>query len=253
MNNLKKKIKSGELLVGGWITLYHPAIAEIFANANFDWIAVDLEHSVITMREAEELIRIIELKGISPLVRLSSIDEVQIKRVMDAGAHGVIIPMVKNANDIDDINRYILYPPRGNRVVGLARAQEYGANFNEYMSNINDEVVVIPQIEHIDSVNNIETILSHESIDTFLLGPYDLTASMGIPGQFENKDYVEAINLVMDTSKRLGKSGGIHVIEPDPVELKDRIKEGFKFIAFSLDIRILGSVLDKTLSEIRKQ
>ena len=76
---------------------------------------------------------------------------------------------------------------------------------------------------------------------------------MGIPGQFENKDYVEAINLVMDTSKRLGKSGGIHVIEPDPVELKDRIKEGFKFIAFSLDIRILGSVLDKTLSEIRKQ
>ena len=122
MNNLKKKIKSGELLVGGWITLYHPAIAEIFANANFDWIAVDLEHSVITMREAEELIRIIELKGISPLVRLSSIDEVQIKRVMDAGAHGVIIPMVKNANDIDDINRYILYPPRGNRGVGLARA-----------------------------------------------------------------------------------------------------------------------------------
>ena len=121
------------------------------------------------------------------------------------------------------------------------------------MSNINDEVVVIPQIEHIDSVNNIETILSHESIDAFLLGPYDLTASMGIPGQFENKDYVEAINLVMDTAKRLGKSGGIHVIEPELAELKDRIKEGFKFIAFSLDIRILDSVLDKTLSEIRKQ
>ena len=253
MNNLKKKIKNGELLLGGWITLYHPAIAEIFSNANFDWIAVDLEHSVITMSEAEELIRIIELKGVSPLVRLSSIDADQIKRIMDAGAHGIIIPMIKSVNDIDDVNRCLLYPPRGIRGVGLARAQQYGANFDEYINNFNDEVVIIPQIEHIDSVSNIETILSHESVDAFLLGPYDLTASMGIPGQFENKDYVEAINLVMSTAERLGKSGGIHIIEPDPIELKNRINGGFKFIAFSLDIRILDSVLNKSLSEIIKQ
>jgi 2-dehydro-3-deoxyglucarate aldolase len=253
MNNLKKKIKRGELLVGGWITLYHPAIAEIFADMDFDWIVVDLEHSVITIREAEELIRIIELKGVSPLVRLSSIDAVEMKRVMDAGAHGVIAPMVKSVNEIENINKRLLYPPKGIRGVGLARAQQYGENFDEYINKFNDEAVVIPQIEHIDSVRNIEKILSHESVDAFLLGPYDLTASMGIPGEFEHKDYKEAINKVISAGNRFGKSCGIHIIEPDSVVLKNRIKDGFKFVAFSLDIRILNSVLRESLSEIRKK
>ena len=101
--SLKTKLENHELTIGTWLTLAHPAIAEIMVKAGFDWITIDLEHSVITIREAEEMIRIIELGGSVPLVRLSANDPVQIKRVMDAGAHGVIVPMVNSKEDVEQI------------------------------------------------------------------------------------------------------------------------------------------------------
>ena len=123
-----------KLTRGSWITLAHPSIAEIQAKAGFDWLAVDLEHSVLTIREAEELIRMIDLCGVVPLVRLTSNDANQIKRVMDAGAHGVIVPMVNSALDAITAIEAVKYPPQGKRGVGLARAQDYGESFSDYWS-----------------------------------------------------------------------------------------------------------------------
>src|SRR5665647_453617 len=122
-HQLKQALRQGELCLGSWITLAHPAIAEIMARAGFTWLAVDLEHSVITIREAEELIRVIKLSGVVPLVRLSANDPVQIKRVMDAGAHGVIVPMVNSTTQAEQAVASVYYPPQGRRGVGLARAQ----------------------------------------------------------------------------------------------------------------------------------
>ena len=126
-------LSKNELNIGSWITLAHPAIAEIMSEAGFDWLAIDLEHSVITIREAEELIRVINLCGVTPLVRLTSNDSNQIKRIMDAGSFGVIVPMVKNADDAKKVVDAVRYPPTGSRGVGLARAQGYGTSFDSYI------------------------------------------------------------------------------------------------------------------------
>ena len=145
--------------IGSWITLGHPAIAEIMAESGFDWLTVDLEHSTITIREAEDLIRIIELKGVIPLVRLTSNSSEQIKRVMDAGAHGVVVPMVCSGDDARAAVSAVRYPPVGKRGVGLARAQGYGSSFEMYRSWQENEAIVVVQVEHIDAVNNLEEIL----------------------------------------------------------------------------------------------
>src|SRR3990167_11155409 len=123
-----------QISFGSWITLAHPAIAEIMAKAGFEWLVIDLEHSVITIREAEELIRVISLCGVKPYVRLTANDPNQIKRVMDAGAEGIIVPMVKSFNDVKWAADAMFYPPKGSRSVGLARAQQYGVGFKTYVN-----------------------------------------------------------------------------------------------------------------------
>ena len=228
--------------LGSWITLAHPAIAEIMARAGFDWLAVDLEHSVITIREAEELIRVIDLAGVVPLVRLTANDANLVKRVMDAGAHGVIVPMVNCGDDASQAVSSTKYPPVGQRGVGLARAQGYGARFQEYLDWQRSNGIVVVQIEHIDAVRNIHDIFSVSGVDGYIIGPYDLTGSMGIAGQFDHPDYLRAVEHVRQAAEDLNISGGIHIIEPDLEALQQRVAEGFRFMAYSLDIRILDTV-----------
>lgn len=250
---LKRKLSQNEITIGSWITLAHPAIAEILARAGFDWLVVDLEHSVITIKEAEELIRVINLCGVVPLVRLSINDPVQIKRIMDAGAHGIIVPMVKTRTEADAAVAAVYYPPKGARSVGLARAQGYGTTFQKYREWLDNKAVVIVQVEHIDAVNNLEDILSAPGVDGYFIGPYDLSASMGLPGQFDHPDMVAAIERVRQVGSLLNKPGGIHIVEPDIVQLGKRIKEGFKFIAYSLDTRMLDTACRAGLAAVRRE
>ncbi len=238
--SLKHAMQTGTVCIGSWLTLGHPAIAEIMANSGFDWIAIDLEHSVITIREAEDLIRVIELCGVTPLVRLTSNNPDLIKRVLDAGAYGIIVPMIKSKTDAMKAVSSVYYPPRGQRGVGLARAQQYGEGFVRYRKWLENEVVVIVQIEHIDAVHHLHEILSVDGVDGFIVGPYDLSASMGYPGEFDHPEVVAAISEIKSVSRSLNKPGGIHVIEPDPIQLQSRIAEGYTFIAYSLDIRMLA-------------
>ena len=251
--NLKNDINEKKLALGSWITLAHPAIAEIMAKAGFDWLAVDLEHSVITIREAEELIRVINLAGAVPLVRLTSNDPDQIKRVMDAGSHGVIVPMVNSPEDAKKAVQAVKYPPIGKRGVGLARAQGYGTTFKEYLEWQRESAVVIVQVEHIDAVNNLEEIFSVDGVDGFIIGPYDLSGSMGMPGNFEHPDFINAMERIKKVSKEMNMSGGIHVIEPEPEQLEQRINEGYKFIAYSLDIRMLDVACRNGLDQIKNK
>ncbi len=249
--SLKKALREKQLTIGSWITLAHPAIAEIMADAGFDWLTVDMEHSVITIREAEELIRIIALKGKTALVRLTGNDSSQIKRVMDAGAHGVIVPMVNSHEQAEAAVRAVKYPPAGTRGVGLARAQKYGAGFEEYVEWLEDESVVIAQIEHIDAINNIESILSVEGIDGTIIGPYDLSASMGKPGKFEDSDVKAAIAHYEEVSVKLHKPLGYHVVPSDYTQVSARIDKGYSFVAFSTDFLFLGETCNQSLKKIR--
>lgn len=248
--SLKEALRHDILTIGSWVSLAHPAIAEIMADAGFDWLTIDMEHSVINIREAEELIRIIDLKGKTPLVRVTSNEPNQIKRVMDAGAHGVIVPMVNSREQAEAAVRAVKYPPSGTRGVGLARAQKYGAGFDDYVRWLEEESVVIAQIEHIDAINNLDSILTTEGIDGTIIGPYDLSASMGKPGKFEDADVMEAIARYEETSKRLSKPLGYHVVPSDYLQVKARIEKGYSFVAFSTDFLFLGNVCREQLGKV---
>jgi len=240
MQSLKSKLLNKELTIGSWITLGHPAIAEIMAKAGFDWLTVDMEHSAITLHQAHHLIQVIELAGCAPLVRVGVNDANLIKRVMDAGAHGVIVPMVNTREEAERAVSAVKYPPFGNRGVGLARAQGYGASFETYKEWVEKESVVIVQVEHIDAVNNLEDILSVNGVDAFIIGPYDLSGSLGVPGDFEHPDVVKALKRVQQVAGGMDAVSGFHVIPPELKALDDKIEEGYRFVAFSLDTLFLG-------------
>ncbi len=239
-----------QLSIGSWIQLGHPAVAEIMASAGFDWLAIDLEHSTITLHEAEDLIRVIDLKGVVPLVRLASNNAEQIKRIMDAGAHGVIVPMVKSQGEALAAVRAVKYPPQGERSIGLARAQGYGVDFARYFEWQRDQSLVVVQIEHIDAVNNLESILTVPGVDAYIVGPYDLSGSMGLPGEFQAPQFLEAMAQIRSVSEKLRVPGGLHIVEPDPQALKQCIDEGNRFIAYGVDTRMLDTACRKGLQSV---
>jgi 2-keto-3-deoxy-L-rhamnonate aldolase RhmA len=252
---LKQKVKSKKLTIGSWITIGNTAVAEILAKSGYDWLVVDLEHTTISLDQAGELIRTIELSGVSSLVRLTSNNENQIKRVMDAGAQGIIVPMVKSVEDAKSAVAATRYPPLGNRGVGLARAQAYGASFQEYLSwqsDIDDGPVVVVQIEHIDAVVNLRGILDVEGVDAFFIGPYDLSCSMGIPGEFDHPEFKQTIESLIEIGRKAGAVSGLHVVEPDIEKLNEAIKAGHKFIAYSVDIRMLDVAARNGVDEAKR-
>ena len=236
---LKHKLLSGEKTIGSWLTMPSLAISELMAKVGFDWLTIDLEHSSLSIEQAGEMIRIIDLAGVSPLVRLTSNDGNQIKRVMDSGAHGIIVPMVKTKGDAEQAVSSVYYPPKGIRGVGLARAQDYGIGFHEYRDWLEENAIIIVQIEHIDAVNNLEDILSVDGVDGYIIGPYDLSASLGVSGEFDHSSMIEAMNEIYRVATTLGKYGGIHIVEPDTDLLKQSVLEGFTFLAYSVDFRML--------------
>jgi len=249
---LKTKLLNKETTLGSWITLGHPAIAEIMAKAGFDWLVVDLEHSVISIDVAGDLIRTIDLCGVAPLVRLTSNDPNQIKRVMDAGAHGIVVPMVNTPAEAARAVAATRYAPKGTRGVGLARAQGYGVDFQDYLNWQSDGPVVIVQIEHKDAVDRLEEILAVPGVDGFIIGPYDLSCSMGIPGQFEQPEFIGAMTHIRETGKRLGCPAGLHIVEPDLRRLEQTIREGYTFIAYSVDIRMLDASVRQGIAKMKE-
>ena len=250
---LKSKLSKGDLTIGSWITLGHPSIAEIMASAGFDWLVLDMEHSVLELSEIQTLIQVLDGKQCPSIVRLTSNHPDQIKRVMDAGATGVMIPMVKSTEDARAAVQSVYYPPRGQRGVGLARAQGYGSSFQKYRSWLEENAVIVAMIEHVDAVNSIDEILAVDGIDAYIIGPYDLSGSMGRPGDLNHPDVQSSIARVLEAGHRSGKPGGIHVIEPDQDELQRRIAAGFNFLGYGLDIRILDSVCRSHMKTIRER
>ena len=237
---------NNEISLGTWLSLYSEAIAEVLVNAGYEWVTVDLEHSAITIDQAEKLIRVIDLAGAKPYVRVSSNDSVQIKRVLDAGAQGIIVPMVNTKDDVLAAISAMNYPPLGSRGMGLARAQGYGeANLkSKYIEKSSKELELYIQIESKDALDNLDDIFS-QNIDGYMIGPYDLSSSMGIPGDFKNQDFLEIEASILDTAKKYDIKRGYHIVEPDTEQLNARIDQGYNFIAFSVDFRMLDVMARK--------
>lgn len=247
--NLKQRIRNKELTLGSWLTIPHQAIVEVMATANFDWITIDIEHSAVDVESMMNIVGHIQAAGMKALVRVYANDEVIIKRVLDAGADGVIVPMIKNKQEAQELVNHVYYPPKGKRGVGLSRAQKYGVGFDEYQQKLEDEIIVIAQIEHIDAINNLEEILEVEELDATLIGPYDLSASMGNPGQYHLPEVKKAVEKYDKICKEYNKPLGAHVISSDSSETQEKIDLGYTFLAFSLDFFFLG---DKAREEMEK-
>ncbi len=240
MNKLKNKLKNNELTLGSWVTIGHTAIVDIMASAGFEWLVVDIEHTSIDLATAHNLIATIQANDMKALVRVSKNEEVIIKRILDMGADGIVVPMVKSKADAQEAIGYAKYPPTGKRGVGLFRAQKYGLGFEAYKKWVNEELVIIAQIEHIEAVENIDDIITTDGIDGVIIGPYDLSGSMGYPGEYYREDVKDAISDVLSACKKHNVPSGFHVIESNPKKLQERIDEGCTFLAYSLDFFFLG-------------
>lgn len=250
-NPLKQALSEKRQTYGSWITLAHPLIPEILAVAGFDWLVVDMEHSSIGLNELLPLIISIEANNMVPLVRVGENSPNLIKRVMDAGSYGVIVPNVNSAQEAKAAINAVKYPPVGTRGVGLYRAQKFGRNFEEYKKWLLEESVVIVQIEHFDAVENIDKILSTPGLDAFMIGPYDLSGSLGKPGVFDDPEYNEVMRKITSAAKKQDIPMGFHSASSDPKEAEMWQVQGYKFLAFCLDSVFLCDAASKALSILK--
>ncbi|NKI31201.1 HpcH/HpaI aldolase family protein [Croceivirga thetidis] len=250
---LKSRLENKKLTIGSWLTIPHQSVIEIMSTAGFEWLTIDIEHSAIDFQTLQNLLSHIQGNGMEGLVRVSENNETIIKRVMDAGANGVIVPMVKSAEEAKKAVSWVKYPPFGKRGVGLSRAQQYGIGFEKYKTWLQNESVVIVQIEHIKGVENLSEILDVEGVDGIIVGPYDLSASMGKPGMFYDDDVKEVLSRIDEITKSKNKNLGFHVIESDHTKLMEKINVDYNFLAFSLDFFFLGDKAREQMALLKEK
>ncbi len=239
---LKRLLASGAATVGSWVTLGTPEVSELMAAIGFDWLVIDAEHSPMSTRDVQDHLRAMALHTCPGIVRLAANDPIRIKRVLDAGAEGIMVPMVNSAADAEAAVQASRYPAEGipgSRGVGLARAQGYGANFPSYRDGLAKEIAVIVMIEHVNAVTAIDDILTTDGVDAYIIGPYDLSASIGRPGDLDHPEVHRLVASVHAAGNRHDVPGGIHVVEPDPGRLGAVLASGLRFVGYSLDIRML--------------
>ena len=214
--NIKRKIKKNFTL-GAWVQTSSIENLKILCHGSFDWICIDMEHGQICNEKMSYLISIIENNNVSPMVRISESNENNIKHALDSGAHGIILPMLKNYNEIIRLKKSSQNPPIGSRGVGFFKANDFGNDFEKYLKNFVSPIF-IPIIENIEIIKYLEKILSEKLIDVCFIGPYDLSASLGEPGNFKSKKFVSIIKYVKNICKKYKCPLGIHAINKN---LKD--------------------------------
>lgn len=251
MLNIRQKLEKGDITLGTWQMIGNTSISEILCDAGFEWITIDMEHTGIDVGDALELIRVVDRCGKVPAVRLSVNDFTLIKRVLDSGAKIIIVPMVMNKEDARKAVSAVYYPPRGTRGVGLARAQGYGFSFDEYKKNFDKEAVIVAQIEHIDAVNNLEDILGVDGIDATIIGPYDLSGSLGHPGDFDQESFKTALEKYEDISRKMQRPMGYHMVEPTNENVSELINRGYRFIALGFDSFFIGKKCREVLNSVK--
>jgi len=236
---IRAKMKTGAT-IGTWLQLPSPEVAEIMGRAGYDWVAVDMEHGLFTRTGLADICRAIELGGCAPFARVAQATKNEIKGALEAGAQGLIFPMIENRAQLDEAISSACYPDQGgSRGVGFCRANMYGKDFTAYREGAARNLILVAQIEHIRAVEAIPQILSHPRLDAIMVGPYDLSGSMGLTGRFDHPDFTAAMQVIQDACARYGANMGTHVVEPDPAELAQRVRQGYRFIAYGIDTQFL--------------
>ena len=231
-SNFRAKLKKGNKLIGTLITIPSPEVAEIMAEVGFDWLFVDTEHAAFNVHGAQVILQAAGDRC-SCVIRIPANEEVWIKKALDIGAAGIIAPQVNSAEEAEHIVRMCKYPPQGCRGVGIGRAHKYGLRFKEYMERADDEVAVIMQAENINAVKNISDIVQVQGIDAVLIGPYDLSASLGKMGKLNDTEVKEAITKIAASCRDADVPLGIFADTAESAMLYTQ--QGFTLIAISTD------------------
>jgi 2-dehydro-3-deoxyglucarate aldolase len=235
MSKTKDKIHQGQPVFGGWTLTGHPAVAEIMAAEGFDFLVADMEHTPISVEAFYHIALAAKGTDCDVLARLPSCDAVLAKQVLDLGAAGIIVPSVNTPAEAAQSVAMAKFPPAGIRGASLCRATGFGSRFSEYFQAHNNEVLVVVMLEHITAVQNADAILATPGLDAVLIGPYDLSASMGLAGQLSHPDVLAAQETILDACRRRRIAAGIHVVPVDAGEVRRRIQQGFRFIACGID------------------
>tara|TARA_Y100000031_G_scaffold44433_2_gene50892 strand:+ start:3856 stop:4722 length:867 start_codon:yes stop_codon:yes gene_type:complete len=236
---LKNKLRNRERVFAGWTSFGHPSISEIIARSGIDFLGIDLEHSTINQEQSQRIIAACQAIGTLCFPRIASHNNEMMKRVLDSGADGIIVPMVSSSDEVQNFIDWLKYPPHGKRNFGVSRAQGYGLDYEEYVESWNASSSLILQIESIEGVNNVDAILQFDEIEGIMIGPYDLSGSLGIPGQLENPLVKEAAMKVVDACEQYGKSCGIHLVEPNQNQVEDAFNSKYTFVVLSSDLFLL--------------
>lgn len=252
MNRVKEALRVGKPTVGSWIQTGNVVAAEILAAAGFDWIGIDCEHSSITADVMSDVMRSIGDRAV-PLVRVKTNAPLDIRRALDMGAGGVIVPMINSAEEAHAAVLAAKYPPEGVRGFGYCRANGWGEQFDEYAARANDEIVVIAMLETKAGVEHADEILRVDGIDGVFIGPYDLSGSLGVTGQTNHPLVQAACASVADSCRRSGKAAGQHIVRPTRALVDKALAEGFTFIALGADIVYLADGARNTRALLGKK
>ncbi len=245
----KEKLKQNKPLIGTVQALPSPEITEILTNTGLDWIWIDMEHSAIDIPTMQHMLQ--AAGGKCPcIVRPPSHEKAYIKKILDAGADGILIPLVNSPEEAKEMVNLCKYPPDGERSIGIARAHGYGMSFQEYVENANEKITVIIQIEHIEAVRNIDDIVKVRGLDAILIGPYDLSGSMGKIGQVNDPE----VQAQIEIARKAALNANLHVgiFTAGPGNVKGLVEKGFSFIAVGIDSMTLGNATKEILENSRK-
>ena len=243
IKNFRKKLKK-KYVTSAWMQLSNTNLTELLCASYFDAVTFDFEHGVFSFKDLPDLVRVTELYDKVSLVRLPNKNLEFCKQALDAGVNGIIIPNIKSFNETKKIIDNCYLPPKGQRGVGFSRVNKFGKKFGNYIKR-NFKPIIIPMIENIEGVNDLDMILQLKELDAILIGPYDLSASLKITGKFKHKQFKNTLNKIKLKCKNHRVPCGVHIIEPELKNLKKLVKNGFKFLPYGIDTDIFNKSLTK--------
>lgn len=246
-------LRARQVTYGSWIQLASPGVAEILANAEYDWIGLDCEHTAADIATVEAVARAVYGRGSSLLVRVSRCDTVEIRKCLDVGAHGVIVPLVETVEEAERAVAAAKYPPRGVRGFCFGRMNNWGVDFDSYVKEANDRVAVVLMIESKTGVENVEKIAAVPGVDGLFIGPYDLSGSYGVPGETGHPLVQEARLRVVEAARKAGISSGQHLVRSTPEIREKAVADGLTFICLDGDIIFLEQAARTTLQTTEKK
>lgn len=246
-NRLKRMLKEGKTAFGSFAACNSPDLIEIMGITGMDFVIIDTEHGPMSIESTQNLIRAAELRGMTPITRVTEGSESTILRSLDVGAHGIQVPQVNTKDKAQKIVEYAKYFPIGSRGLAMPRAADYGAmNALEYLERSNKETLIVTHCENKQCLEELDAIAAIPEIDVIFLGPFDMSQSLGIPGQVNHQMINDAAKKVVDVCRTHGKAAGIFV--GDGEQAKRRAAEGFQYVVIGLDITLFSKICKQELA-----